>query len=331
MTTTIRIALLSSTLLLVLTATQPLHAMAFSPDPAPAATAAKDDSAYAAGMQAMNEHRWQDAINSFDKVIAAKQSRADAALYWKAYSLQKMNRDPLALATCARLRADHSSSSWNKDCAVLSIDQRIVMNEAMKNMRADMTNAMKNMRISINPLIAVHPSISIPPMPTIEPFNGGTGDPSEDIKILALNSLLRQEPAKAIPLLRGILTGDQPIGMKKHAIFVLAQSKSPEAQSILHDAVTGKLDPKLQRQAIQMMAIFQGKRDNDTLAKIYHTTSDPEIKKSIIQAFSITHDAPHLVDLARSEKDLDLKRSIVAQLAVMHDKVATNYMMELLK
>jgi hypothetical protein len=45
----------------------------------------------------------------------------------------------------------------------------------------------------------------------------------------------------------------------------------------------------------------------------------------------ITQDAPHLVELARSEKDMELKRTIVSQLAIMHDKAATDYMMELLK
>lgn len=320
MTTTIRTAFLSSTLLLAFASVQPLQAMAFAP------AQANDSSAYAAGTKAMNEHRWPDAVKSFDKVIAAKEKRVDAALYWKAYSLQKMDRGPLAAATCARLRANYSSSSWNKDCTALTIDMS-AMNEAMKNMRADMNNAVKNMHVNVH----VNPLISIPPIPAIEPFNGGTGNPDEDIKILALNSLLRQDPAKAIPMLRGILTGNQPIGMKKHAIFVLAQSKSPEAQSILHDAVTGKLDPALQQQAIQLTAIFQGNRDNAALENAYRSTSDPKIKQSIIQALFITHDAPRLVNLARSEKDLELKRSMVSELAVMHDKVATDYMMELLK
>jgi HEAT repeat protein len=131
--------------------------------------------------------------------------------------------------------------------------------------------------------------------------------------------------------LRGILGGNQSLCVKKHALFVLAQSKSPEAESILHDAALGKLDPQLQGQAIQSMAVFQGKRANDTLAEVYRTTTDPKIKKSIISAMFITRDAPHMVEMARNEKDLELKRAIVSQLALMNDKAATDYMMELLK
>jgi HEAT repeat protein len=153
----------------------------------------------------------------------------------------------------------------------------------------------------------------------------------EDLKMLALNSLLNRDPVTALPLLRGILSGNQPLSVKKHALFVLAQSKSPEAESILHDAALGKLDPQLQGQAIQAMAVFQGKRANDTLAEVYRTTTDPKIKSSIISAMFITKDASRMVEMARNERDLELKRRIVSELALMNDKAATDYMMELLK
>ena len=119
--------------------------------------------------------------------------------------------------------------------------------------------------------------------------------------------------------------------MKRHALFVLAQSKSPEAQSILNDAVLGKLDPSLQRQAIQTVGIYRGKAANDTLVEVYNKTSDIKIKQAVISALFISQDAPRMVDLARSEKNLELKRNIVSQLAIMHDKAATDYMIELLK
>lgn len=321
-TTKIRTALFSSALLLTFAVAQPAHALVFSPAPLPAA-AADDTSPYAVGTRAMNEHRWQDAIHAFDKVINARDKRSAAALYWKAYSLNKLQRYADAAAICNTLHGQYADSSWNKDCDVL----------ALSNNKADLDNLGQQFDIHVNPDIHVHPNIHVNPVvvPDIDVQVRNELKNNADLKILALNSLLNQDPAKAIPVLRGILNGNQPISTKKHALFVLAQSKSPEAQAILHDAVTGKMDPELQRQAIMMMAIFQGKRDNDTLAEVYRTTPDPQIKKSIISAFFITHDAPHLVELARSEKDLDRKRAIVSQLAIMHDKAATDYMMELLK
>jgi hypothetical protein len=312
----IRASIFCSTVVFGLFAARPVLAIA-PPEPP-----ANDDSAYATGTRAMNDHRWQDAIVSFDKVIDAKNKdkdkdkdkRVDAAFYWKAYSLQKIGSASLALATCNQLRSQYPASSWNNDCGAIAI------------------NVDPNIEVTIPPM---------PPMPKVrvymdradrvdrEDTNGHATD--EDLKILALNSLLNQDPTKAIPLLRGILTGNQSMNMKKHALFVLAQSKSPEAESVLHDAAVGKMGPELQSQAVQSIAIYEGKRANDTLVEVYRATSDAKLKRSVINSIFITKDAAVLVDLARNEKDLDLKRDIVSKLAIMHDKVASDYMLELLK
>jgi hypothetical protein len=44
----------------------------------------------------------------------------------------------------------------------------------------------------------------------------------------------------------------------------------------------------------------------------------------------VAGDAHDLVSLARSEKDPAARRNIVGKLALMHNKEATDYMMELL-
>ena len=52
----------------------------------------------------MDERRWTDAIGAFDQVINAKGKKADAALYWKAYALNKLDKQQLASDTCSQLR-----------------------------------------------------------------------------------------------------------------------------------------------------------------------------------------------------------------------------------
>jgi HEAT repeats len=310
---------LCSAAFLVSVAARPLYATAWEPLAEASVVAfSDDDSSYTAGTQAMDAHNWPGAVTAFDKVINAKGKRVDAALYWKAYSLNKLKKLQLASATCDQLHSQYMDSPWNRDCAALAPNIQINTAELAKNAEemarnaAGMSAAMSSLHFD---------STDTPPA-------RGSDD---DLKILALNSLLNQDPARAVPLLRGILTGNQPASVKKHALFVLAQSKSPEAESILHDAVTGKMDPQLQREAIQSIAVFQGKRANDTLVEVYKTTSDPQIKHSVISSLFITGDAPRMVELARNEKDLNLKRSIVSMLALMNDKAASDYMMELLK
>jgi HEAT repeats len=318
MTIRLRILFGLAALILCSTTTTQLHALTFETSSTPVVVVLDEDP-YAVGTRAMDEHRWPDAVSAFDRVINEKGKRVDAAFYWKAYSLNKLGKTPLAIATCDQLHSQFADSPWNKSCAVISMDAQVDPKAMAEQMKMD-----PDLRT---------PKVKIAPFAV---WADGPGDrvvpgSDEDLKILAINSLLNKDPATAIPLLRGILSGNQSMNVKKHALFVLAQSKSPEAEAILHDAAMGKLDPQLQGEAIRSIAVFQGKRANDTLAEAYRTTTDPKIKKSIINAMFITRDAPRMVEMAKNEKDLELKRTIVSQLALMNDKAASDYMLELLK
>src|SRR5580658_9242989 len=92
-----------------------------APDPQSTASANNDDALYATGNKAMDEHRWADAAAAFDKVAANKGKRADAALYWKAYNLEKLGRKDEAQAACDSLKQQMPSSTWNKECVVLRV------------------------------------------------------------------------------------------------------------------------------------------------------------------------------------------------------------------
>ena len=67
-----------------------------------------------------------------------------------------------------------------------------------------------------------------------------------------------------------------------------------------------------------------------TLMSIYSKSTDEESKKAVVDALFVAGDAHDLVALARAEKDPSAKRTIVGKLAVMHNKEATDYMIEVL-
>ena len=301
----LRLTLTSVCFVFMLTSSHPMHASALSatsPEPA-----TSGEVAYAAGTRAMNEQRWPDAVRAFEQVINTKGSKqVDAALYWKAYSLSRMSRQADAAATCDMLHVKYPGSNWNTDCAALSIGKH----ESDKN-------------LAISPVS--------PMSDGSDAAASATTGADEDLKLLALNSLAHQDPTRAMPILRGVLAGNQPIEMKKHAIFALTQSRSPEAAAIIQDAVTGKMGSGVQCMAIPVVGAFEGKGYNDTFTEVYRTSSDPQVKRAVISALFISQDAPRMVALARGERDLTLKRDIVAQLALMNDKAATDYMFELLK
>src|SRR6202008_2325226 len=123
---------------------------------------------------ALNESRWADALEKFNQVIRAKGSRADAATYWKAVSLNKLGRAEEALTPINELRRNYPKSRWINDARVLEAEIR-----PSPDIAGDVT---------VNP-----------------PSKGGTttagacGD--EELKLLALNRLMDRDEERAVPLL----------------------------------------------------------------------------------------------------------------------------------
>ena len=104
---------------------------------------------------------------------------------------------------------------------------------------------------------------------------------------------------------------------------MLSRSKAPEAQALLTEIANNKTDPSLQRVAVQTLATGRGKQAGPDLMTIYRNSTDKEVKRAAVSGLFIASDATDLVELARSEKDLNMKREIVTQLALMHDPAAT--------
>lgn len=278
---------------------------------APVGTARDDDAAYTAGTRAMNESRWQDAVMSFDHVVAKKGKKSDAALYWKAYSLVKVGKPQLASATCTELNARYRASPWNRDCAVLTMELRLPADHPAVYAKSDAVSTAHSAKSGT--------------------AKSRTSDADAELKLLALNSLANRDPAQAMPILNDVLKGGQSQAMKQYAFFVLTQSHSAEAQAMMKDLIQGKEGTALQRQAIQASSMYYGKRNNDTLAEVYRTSSDREVREAVLSAFFISGDDVRMVEMARSEKDTAIKLSIVSQLSLMQGKAAQDYMLELLK
>jgi hypothetical protein len=153
----------------------------------------------------------------------------------------------------------------------------------------------------------------------------GENAPDETVQMLALGSQLRSSPAAGGADARGLLMGHDEISLKSQVIFVLFQHPSPDAQQLIADLFRGALGSELQLETIHMVGSLQRRQYSPTLVEIYRESTDSEVKRAVISALFVSHDAASLVSLVKSERDSDMKRAIVSYLAVMHDKPAIEY------
>lgn len=235
--------------------------------------AGQGDPDYQKGLRALDARQWDDAVEDFATSASREGANADAALYWKAYAENRAGRREEALDTISDLKQDYPSSRWLKDANALEVEVRAA---------------------------------------TGGPVNAGSyGD--DDLKLLALNSLMQSDPDKAVPFLQKILASNNSDKIKDRAMFVLSQSSSPEASKLLGDMARKSSNPDLQMQAIKYMGMA-GKTSQ--LSEVYNSTSDVRIKRAILQAFMVSGSRDFLLKVAKSEKDPELRRDAVKQLAL---------------
>ncbi|HMD19110.1 MAG TPA: HEAT repeat domain-containing protein [Alloacidobacterium sp.] len=242
-----------------------------------AQTNAHEDQLYSDATRAINESRWSDAESLLDQVIDQHGRRADGALYWKAYVENKEGRSSDALKTCADLRQSYAKSTWLKECNALEIE--------------------------------IRGKSGSPVQPQAEQ--------DEDLKLLALTSLMQSGDVNALPILKQILEGQQSERLKERALFVLAQDQSKPAQDLLGQIIRGEKDPTLQVKAIRMLAVTRGNQAADTLADVYGRSSNPSVKKAVLDSYLVMGAPDKLVQVAQHESDPELARHAVSELGAM--------------
>jgi hypothetical protein len=159
------------------------------------------------GTRAIDQGRWADAVRIFSQVAAQHGDHADAALYWKAYAENKLGASKASAKSCLELRTGYPKSRWLEDCDALEVEIR----------------ARSGKPVEIDP------------------------SQSDDVKLLALNTLLRQDEPRALAEIQEILKGDSSEKLKKEAEFILGNhySDTTYAQIVRISYIEG--DVRIQR------------------------------------------------------------------------------------
>ena len=242
----------------------------------PAAKPAGQDRLMQKGKAAIDAGNWDEALEAFGAAVSEKGAHTDEALYWKAYALNKISRRAEALAALAQLRKTYASSRWQDDARALEMELRQASGE------------------KVNP----------------------NAEPDEDLKLMAINSLMNSDPERAFPILEKLLQGGQSSKLKERALFVLAQSDNPKARQALLQIARGGSNPDLQMKAIQYLGMTGSKENRQALAELYASSNDLNVKRTVLRSFMMSGDRERLLQAAKQEKNADLRKEAIHQLGM---------------
>ncbi len=236
------------------------------------------DGSYREGTRAIDRRDYDKAIAAMNRVIETKGSHSDGAYYWKAYAQSRLGRTTDALATLGELRKNDPGSRWLNDAKALEVQVR---QQSGQHVSPD-------------------------------------SEPDEDLKLLAINSLMNSDPERAIPLLEKLLNEPKnPPRVRERALFVLARSNSPQAQSTVLRIAKGGGNPDLQMKAVQYLAVSGGKDVTGTLSEIYKSSNDVPLKRAALEGLFIAKAKDQISTIAKSEPNADLRRQSIQFLGLL--------------
>jgi hypothetical protein len=168
-------------------------------------------------------------------------------------------------------------------------------------------------RASPRPPRAPVAMISVPPQPMPSTMWIPDGwDPDTNQRIQALGSLIQTDAHRVIPILREIALESPDANEARRAIFVLAQSGRPEAQSTVVE-VAKRGSELVQIAAVRELGRFGGPKAAEALLQVY-STGNPRVKYQVVNSLGDQSATTALMRIAETERDHKLQETAIIRL-----------------
>ena len=250
------------------------------------------EAVYSQARQRIDSDQYDRALEPLDRVISAKGDRADAAMYWKAYSLMKLARRDEALSTLTQLQKQFPDSGWVRDARALEVEAKQASGQ---NVSTDLVDDDTKL-LALQGIMRSDPEAALP---AVEKLLAGGG--SVKLKDRALFVLSQSRNDRALAIIANVARTNTNPDLKQRAIRYLGVSNSPEAITTLSAVYRAETSVEMKRAIIS--AFFTSRSPGAVAA---------------------------LVALARAERNAELKTLMVRYLSNSNAPEAKAYMLELL-
>jgi hypothetical protein len=300
------------------------HVAAFEPADSPRLARAKD---------LISDERWAAAIPELRAALNdRREQNKDEVLFWLAHSQNQAGDLAEAVESIRKLQADYPKSRWKQPAGSLLIElaQKLGRFDVLWQTAVPPTppvgpSAPPRMRSRTAPQPPAPPPPAVgpappdatkapaqPPVPPAATWFAESYFPDTDLRVQALGRLIPTDAPKVIPILRNIALESGNPGAARGAVFILAQSRNPEAQSTVVDVA--KVGPETVRvAAVRELARFGGPNVGQDLLEVYSRGNAP-VKQQVVVSLGDRADTTALVHIAQTENDEKLRDAAILTL-----------------
>jgi HEAT repeat protein len=277
-----------------------------------------EDELYSTAKDALDNGGYDDAVKQFDEVVKIHGRKADGALYWKAYALNKAGNKAQALTAIGELRKSYPRSNWLHDAAALEQEMRgtAVNPESISDEELKL--------LALQALMNSDPEKAVPRLEQIV-----QGNYSPKLKDKALFVLSQSGSEKARQILMALAKANNQPDLQKRAIRYMGMNGNSGNRTVLKEIYNSSADigvkktvfqawlmsgdkedvlavarteknPELRKEAIRYLGLLGGRTE---LRQLYKEATDPDAKENLLRAMGLAGDAEGLNEAASSEKD----------------------------
>ena len=284
----------------------------------------------------ISEEQWVAAIAELRAAVAdpSEQSKAEA-LFWLAHSQNQAGDLAEAVDSIRRLQNDHARSRWSAPAYSLLIElaQKLGRQDVLWRMAPPAPPPPPPPGAAVArpagprtprtrdtppppPMPAGAAVPAPPPVPPAAPppmtWVAESYLPDTDLRIQALGRLILTDAKKVIPMLRSIALEPGNPTAARRAVFVLAQSRHPEAQMMVVDVANHGAEP-VRVAAVRELGRFGGANVSQELLKVYSKANVP-VKQQVVVSLGQRADTTALVQICESESDASLREAAIVTL-----------------
>jgi hypothetical protein len=294
----------------------------------------------------ISEEQWVAAIAELRSALTdPKEQSKDEALFWLAHSQNQVGDLAEAVVSVRRLQEEFKKSRWSAPAysLLLELAQKLGRRDVLWRMappppppppaataltppksparRVPKPAEPPATHATTPPPAPPPPPAGAPPPPPPKGFEGAEFEvpwvsesylPDADLKIQALGRLIHTDAQKVIPMLGQIALERNNPGAARRAVFVLMQSRNPQAQHVVVDVAKKGPEP-VRVAAVRELGRFGGPDASQELLQVYWTAEVP-VKEQVVISLGQRSDAPALLKIAQVERNIALRETAVIAL-----------------
>ena len=217
----------------------------------------------------LDEENWSGAVARFEEFLAvySHDKNVPAAHYWLALALKKQGKFGEAEARLMRLLSEYPNSSWTNDARALRIEI------------AGLTNNVATVIQAAN-------------------------DENENVRLTALQSLLRIDPPRALSMISDVLRPDSPasLKLKMAVVTLLGRAGGKAAMPMLSQVVNSQAATELRVAGVYALAEIDDPSVFDSLKTAANSDNKPVVQATLLAIGQLPGEQAkaYIVELART-------------------------------